>query len=108
LLGPGAGPDPHPDGGLPPFVSLEEGCGLTAEGKAYCTSTEGLLATPVAPELRWRSLSSGLPENRFFCGLTVEGLAYCGGTENLFGELGNGTGGALPGVSKGLTPVLGQ
>ena len=40
--------------------------------------------------------------------LTVEGLAYCGGTENLFGELGNGTGGALPGVSKGLTPVLGQ
>ncbi len=93
--------------GWPALVSLEEGCGLTAEGKAYCTGTQGgPLATPVAPELRWYSLS--WRRSGFFCGLSTEGIAYCGGSQNLFGELGNGTGGALTGVRKDLAPVLGQ
>ncbi|QRN99330.1 hypothetical protein JRI60_10040 [Archangium violaceum] len=105
--GQGLGPTPTRMEGLPAFVSLEEGCGLTAEGKAYCTGTQGgLLATPVAPELSWRSLSRR--SSGFFCGITTEGLTYCGGSQNLFGELGNGTGGAITGVSKGLAPVLGQ
>ncbi|WP_158501856.1 Ig-like domain-containing protein [Vitiosangium sp. GDMCC 1.1324] len=101
------GPTPTRMEGLPAFVSLEEGCGLTAEGKAYCTGTQGgLLATPVAPELRWRSLSWTV--SGFFCGLTTEGVAYCGGSENRVGELGNGTGGITWGVNRGLAPVLGQ
>ncbi|HEX8391691.1 MAG TPA: hypothetical protein VF665_04960 [Longimicrobium sp.] len=74
------------------------GCGLTADGLAYCwgtnlfgglgngTQDQAFTPTPVAQgAVRFASLSLG---NYHSCGLTSEGKAYCWGY-NTDGEVGN-------------------
>jgi len=85
------------------FASIQAGhqtsCGLSTDGTAYCwgrntngqvgdgTTTDRLIATRVATNLKFTQLSGG---GRHFCALTSDGTAYCWGT-NDEGQLGDGT-----------------
>lgn len=74
------------------------GCGLDADGKAYCwgrntagalgdgTFTDRNTPTPVAGELRFEQLVLG---GNHACGVTVDGETYCWGSNGM-GQLGIG------------------
>jgi alpha-tubulin suppressor-like RCC1 family protein len=85
-------------------ASVRHGCGLTAEGEAYCwgSNDSGQLGNgvsdpnddiysstpvPVGGGLTFASLSAGAGHS---CGLTSAGEAYCWG-DNTYGQLGNGS-----------------
>ena len=76
------------------FAAIKPGvkfsCAITTDGKLYCAGSQyGAGAIPVAPELRFVSISLGRSGTDEACGITVDRAAFCWGSNDK-GQLGAG------------------
>jgi hypothetical protein len=96
-------------------VSYNTGCGLAADGQAWCwgsnengefgVATTSITKSPIAPaggSLRFRQITLG-QGGTYLCGIAIDRTGYCWG-DNRYGQLGIGSKG---GIVPTPTPIVG-